>query len=140
MEDIVREYGLDNVIFSDLVPDKAELARIVAGCDACMTIYRASKEQTWSPNKMFDALAAGKPVLINVPGWLGEMIEKNDCGRSLDPHRPETMADALEELADDPNLCRRMGENARTLAEREFARDKLADRIEKVLMEAMTDA
>ena len=137
LEDMVHKHGLNNVIFSDLVPDKAELAGIVAGCDACMTIYRASKEHTWSPNKMFDALAAGKPTLINVPGWLGEMIENNNCGRSLDPHRPEALADALEELAADPDLCRRMGKNSRALAEREFDRGKVADRLESVLMEAV---
>ncbi|MHC4566247.1 MAG: glycosyltransferase family 4 protein [Planctomycetota bacterium] len=140
LEDMVREYKLNNVIFSDLVPDKAEIARIVAGCDACMTIYRATQERTWSPNKMFDALAAGRPVLINVPGWLGETIENNDCGKSLNPHHPEALADALEELAADPDLCRRMGENARALAEREFDRGKLADRLESVLLEAVTNA
>jgi glycosyltransferase involved in cell wall biosynthesis len=140
LEDMVREYKLNNVIFSDLVPDKAEIARIVAGCDACMTIYRATQERTWSPNKMFDALAAGRPVLINVPGWLGETIENNDCGKSLNPHHPEALADALEELAADPDLCRRMGENARALAEREFDRGKLADRLESVLVEAVTNA
>jgi glycosyltransferase involved in cell wall biosynthesis len=140
LEDMVRAYGLNNVIFSDLVPDKAEVAAIVAGCDACMTIYRAAREQTWSPNKMFDALAAGKPLLINVPGWLGETIENNDCGIKLDPHHPETLADALEELADDTELCRRMGKNARALAEREFDRNKLADRLENVLLEVVTNA
>ena len=136
LERMAREYELTNVVFSDLVPDKAEVARIVAGCQACMTIYRAAKEHTWSPNKMFDALAAGKPVLINVPGWLGETIENNHCGRYLDPHRPEMLADVLEELAADPDRCRQMGENARALAEREFARDKLADRLEGVLLDA----
>ena len=90
------------MVFSQLVPDKEEVARIVAGCDVCLTIYRAAKEHTWSPNKMFDALAAGKPVLINVPGWLGETIEKNHCGRYVDPHRPEALADALEELSQRP--------------------------------------
>jgi len=60
LHDLARQYGLDNVVFSDLVPDKAEVARIVAGCDVCMTIYRAAKEHTWSPNKMFDALAANR--------------------------------------------------------------------------------
>ena len=134
LEKMVREYELTNVVFNDPVPDKAEVARIVAACDACMTIYRAAKEHTWSPNKMFDALAAGKPVLINVPGWLGETIEDNNCGRYLDPHRPEMLADALEELAADPELCRQMGKNARALAEREFAREKLASRLEGVLL------
>jgi glycosyltransferase involved in cell wall biosynthesis len=140
LEKMARDFELTNVVFSDLVDDKTEVARIVAGCDVCMTIYRAAKEHTWSPNKMFDALAAGKPVLINVPGWLGETIENNNCGKSLDPHSPRALADALEELAADPQLCREMGKNARELAEREFARDKLADRLETILLETLTHA
>ena len=138
LEKMASEYELTNVIFSNLVPDKEQVARIVAGCDVCMTVYRAAKEHTWSPNKMFDALAAGKPVLINVPGWLGDTIEKNNCGKYLDANRPQMLADALEELAADPELCRQMGKNARELAEREFDRIKLANRIENVLIEAVS--
>lgn len=140
LENMAREYKLKNIIFSDPKPGKADVAGLVAGSQACMTIFRACKEQSWSPNKMFDALAAGKPVLINVPGWLGETIKNNKCGRCLDPYRPETLADALEELAADPQLCREMGRNARALAEREFARDKLADRFETVLSETLANA
>ena len=134
LEALARSYGLTNVVFSDLVPDKQEVARIVAGCDVCLTIYRAAKEQTWSPNKMFDALAAGKPVLINVGGWLGETIEQNDCGLRLDPDRPEALANALVKLSREPDLCRRMGANARALAERQFDRSLLAGRLEEVLL------
>jgi glycosyltransferase involved in cell wall biosynthesis len=139
LEKMASEYELNNVIFSNPAPDKEQLAQIVAGCDVCLTIYRATKEHTWSPNKMFDALAAGKPVLINVPGWLGETIEKNNCGRCLDANRPETLADTLEELAANPVLCRQMGKNARELAEREFDRLKLADIFENVLTEAISE-
>lgn len=137
LEGLARRYQLANLVFSDLVPDKEEVARIVAGCDACMTIYRAAREHTWSPNKMFDALAAGKPVLINVPGWLGETIESHQCGRFVDPYRPETLADAMEELARQPDVCRQMGRNARALAEREFDRRLLAARLEAVLEQAV---
>ncbi len=137
LESLARDYGLANVVFSDLAANKEEMARIVAGCDACLTIYRATKEHSWSPNKMFDSLAAGKPVLINVPGWLGETVERNGCGRSLDPSRPDALADAMQELADQPQLCRRMGQNARALAEREFDRRILAERLERVLAEAV---
>jgi glycosyltransferase involved in cell wall biosynthesis len=140
LEKMASDYKLTNVIFSNLVPDKTEVARIVAGCDVSMTIYRASREHTWSPNKMFDALAAGKPVLVNVSGWLGEMVEDNNCGKCLDPHRPETLAGALEELASDPDLCQEMSRNARTLAEREFDRAQLADRLESVLFEAVKES
>lgn len=138
LEQTAREWQLDNVVFSPPVPDKADVAKIVAACDVCMTIYRAAKEQTWSPNKMFDALAAGKPVLINVKGWLGQTIDDNRCGRSLDPTGPEELADALAEFAAAPDLCREMGERARALAEREFAREKLAAKLERVLSDAVT--
>jgi glycosyltransferase involved in cell wall biosynthesis len=134
LEKMARGYGLTNVVFSDPVPDKAEVARIVAACDVCLTIYRATKEHTWSPNKMFDSLAAGKPVLVNVPGWLSEIIESNNCGRCLDPNRPAALADVLEELAANPQLCREMGKNARALGERQFDRRKLACQLEDVLL------
>jgi glycosyltransferase involved in cell wall biosynthesis len=139
-EDQVKQLGLRNVIFSDPVPDKSVVAQLVAACDICLTIYRASKEHTWSPNKMFDAFAAGRPVIINVPGWLGETVESNQCGLSVDPDRPEALADALERLAVDPELRTQMGKNARNLAERQFSRAALASKLEQVLQDAIRQA
>lgn len=135
LEKMAQEFQLKNMIFSDPV-SKVELARLVAGCDVCVTVFRAAKEDNWSPNKMFDALAAGKAVLINVPGWLREIVENNKAGCYVDPYRPQALADALEQLAANPELCREMGKNARALAEREFDRKKLADKLEKVLLQA----
>ncbi|MEE1877678.1 glycosyltransferase family 4 protein [Altererythrobacter litoralis] len=130
--------NLTNVIFSDSLPSKQEVSRVVASCDVCMTIYKATKEVTWSPNKMFDALAAGKPVLINVGQWLGETIEENGCGISCSPEDPTDLADALEKLSADPHLRARMGRNSRALAENEFDRKKLAARLENVLAETLS--
>jgi glycosyltransferase involved in cell wall biosynthesis len=128
---------LDNVIFSNPVRDKREVAELVAGCDVALTIYRASQEHTWSPNKMFDSLAAGKPVLVNVPGWLTDTIENDHCGWGVSPEHPEQLADALEQLEADPAARLEMGRRARQLAEREFAREKLAARLESVLTETV---
>ena len=139
-EQQVKDLGLDNVIFSDPVPDKEIVAKLVAGCDICMTIYRASKEVTWSPNKMFDALAAGRPILINVPGWLGETIESNGCGYSVDSENPAALADKLEKLADDPELRAEMGKRSREVAERDFSREKLADQLAAVLQRAIDES
>jgi glycosyltransferase involved in cell wall biosynthesis len=136
LENLALTYGLSNVVFCPAM-DKEEVARLVAGCDVCLTIYRAAREHTWSPNKLFDALAAGKPVLLNVPGWLRETVEQNHCGRYADPGRPQALAEALEELSRDPALCRQMAENARALAERQFDRRLLAARLEEVLRNAM---
>ena len=137
LERMVKKWSLDNVIFSSPVPEKEEMARIVAGCNACMTIYKATKEESWSPNKLFDALAAGKPVLINVNGWLREIVEENGCGRYVDPANPEDLANSLEILANDKEKCKGMGQNARTLAENEFARKKLVKKLENVFVNAL---
>ena len=136
LKQLAQSYGLTNVLFRPSV-SREEIAGIVAECDACLTIFRSSKENSWSPNKLFDGLAAGKPVLINVSGWLRETVEQNDCGRYVDPQHPAALANALEELAQDHALCRRMGENARSLAERQFDRRLLAARLEQVLATAV---
>ncbi|MBD3385832.1 glycosyltransferase [candidate division KSB1 bacterium] len=130
----VNNEKLNNVLFSDPVSEKTELAAIISQCNVCMTIYKATNEQTWSPNKMFDALAAGKPVLVNVGGWLGETIEKHQCGYQLDPGRPADLADAVKKLSTNPQQVDEMGENARRLAEREFDRRKLAQKLEDVFV------
>lgn len=132
LETLARHYNLRNVVFGDLVP-KEEIAGVVAGCDVCLMIVRGGKNPTWSPNKMFDSLAAGKPVLLNAGGWLGETIEQNACGRFIAPDRPAALAEALVELSQNPALCEQMGRNARALAEREFDRNLLAARLETLL-------
>lgn len=140
LERMVESRNLDNVVFSDPVPAKEDLAEIVAACNVCMTIYRACKEHSWSPNKMFDALSAGKPILINVPGWLGSTIEDNKCGFETDPKNPVSLADRLEQLADDRDLTEKFGRNSRLLAETRFSRTIMGDRLKSVLSSVIEKA
>jgi glycosyltransferase involved in cell wall biosynthesis len=86
-----------------------------------------------SPNKFFDYVAAGLPVINNYPGWLAGLIRDNECGIVVPPGDPVTFADALQRLAADPAACRAMGAAARALAEKEFARPLLADRFIETL-------
>lgn len=129
----VAAWRLDNVIFQDSVPREA-VAQAAAGAQACLTVFRPSRTNAWSPNKFFDTLAAGRPVLINVPGWLGETVARHQAGLCLSAQDPAALADALEHLADHPEEVRRLGRNARQLAEREFDRQKLAGRFEETLL------
>lgn len=89
-----------------------------------------------SPNKFFDYIASGLPVINNYPGWLAELIVKNECGFAVPPEEPEAFAEAMIKFADDPVLVKRMGANARQLAEREFDRDVLGERFVEWLEQA----
>jgi glycosyltransferase involved in cell wall biosynthesis len=81
-----------------------------------------------SPNKFFDYIAAGLPVLNNYPGWLAEMIQANQCGFVVPPKDAVAFADALERAANNRNELKSMGQRGRALAEGQFARTELADR------------
>jgi glycosyltransferase involved in cell wall biosynthesis len=79
-----------------------------------------------SPNKFFDYIASGLPVLNNYPGWLADMINEHNCGVAVPPGDSEAFADALCYMADHPEKRPEMSINARKLAEAKFDRNKLA--------------
>jgi glycosyltransferase involved in cell wall biosynthesis len=132
-----QQEGLDNVIFSDWDMHREDLARLVASADVAMTIYKnVPILYTCSPNKMFDAFSAGKPVLTNMPGWLQSLVEEHEAGVFVRPDDAADFADKAAALAGDRERIERYGRNARQLAEREFSRDLLADKLEAVLLKA----
>ena len=121
------ERGLSNCLFFPPVP-KAELGAITASLDCGLMVLKdiPAFYRGTSPNKFFDYLAAGIPVVNNYPGWLAGLIEENRCGVVVPPGDPVAFADALQHLAADPAGARAMGAAARTLAESQFARPRLA--------------
>ncbi len=65
------------------------------------------------PNKLFEYMAAGLPVIAsNFPLWRS-IVEGADCGICVDPSDPADIRQAIARLIDDPQECRRLGENGR---------------------------
>lgn len=123
-----QEKDLKNVVFLDPVP-KAELASLIAGADIgvqCLANIPAFYYGT-SPNKFFDYIAAGLPVLNNYPGWLADMISESECGFVVPAENPEAFAKALEMAAENRTALTKMGKNAQNLAKRRFNRADLAE-------------
>ena len=122
-----RREGLANCRFFGLMP-KQQLNDIISCADAGLMILANVPAFYYgtSPNKFFDYLAAGLPVVNNYPGWLAEMIQQHRCGLAVPPDNAKALADALCQLADQPELRRELGRNARQLAETKFARAAMA--------------
>lgn len=120
---------LENVVFHNPV-NKAKLAGLMAASDLGLQILANVPAFYYgtSPNKFFDYIAAGLPVLNNYPGWLAEMISEHRCGFAVPPDNPVAFADALEQAAADREALKAMGQRGRALAETQFDRIKLADR------------
>jgi glycosyltransferase involved in cell wall biosynthesis len=130
---------LSNVVFlgsvrKDLVPG------LLRGANVGMQILANVPAFYYgtSPNKFFDYLSAGLPVLNNYPGWVADMVVENDCGKAVPPEDPDSFADALCWLADHRDRTQGMGIAARSLAIREFDRDKLSDKFVDTLETAIS--
>ncbi|MDD2367091.1 MAG: glycosyltransferase family 4 protein [Desulfuromonadaceae bacterium] len=121
--------SLDNCLFLNPVP-KLELTAYLRGADAGLMILDNIPAFYYgtSPNKFFDYISIGLPVINNYPGWLAGIIIENSCGCALEPGNPKSFAESLEQLADNPDLTKQMGLNARALAVREFDRKDLGNR------------
>ena len=65
------------------------------------------------PNKLFEYLAAGIPVVASNFGWLKKIVEDYDCGIAVDPLNQSEIIKAVNTLLQDQETARKMGENGR---------------------------
>jgi glycosyltransferase involved in cell wall biosynthesis len=84
------------------------LARSVCGLVTFLPLPNHIDAQ---PNKMFEYMSAGVPVIAaNFPLWR-EIVEGNECGICVDPLDSEAIAQAIDHLINHPQEAERMGRN-----------------------------
>ena len=93
------------------------LGRSMAGL---VTFHPLPNHINAQPNKMFEYMSAGIPVIASdFPLWR-EIIMGNDCGLLVDPLNPKAIAAAIDELVSNPALAQRKGENGRQAVEEKY--------------------
>lgn len=127
--------GLDNLVFLPPLP-KMEVPAALAGADACLAILKPIEMyKTTYPNKVFDYMAAGRPVILAIDGVIREVVEEAQAGVFVPPGDPSALADAIQMLANNPQKCRTMGMNGRKTVVSKFSRDAFADQFGLILEE-----
>ena len=126
---------LSNVSFLPSVP-KSEMSQALAASEACIAILKPLEEyKTTYPNKVFDYMAAGRPIVLAIDGVIREVVEAAQCGIFSEPGDPSAMADALRQLASDPQTSRQMGLNGRKYLEQNFSREVIGEKLVDLLEE-----
>lgn len=119
---------IGNCIFLPFM-SKLELAEIIASADVGLMVLKNVPAFYYgtSPNKFFDYISSGIPIINNYPGWLSDMILEYNCGEVVKPDNPKLFADKLISMIDNPDKRRLQGINARILAEKHFSRGDLSN-------------
>jgi colanic acid biosynthesis glycosyl transferase WcaI len=87
------------------------------------------------PTKMFEALAAGRPLVLSAAGEAAKLIEAGSCGVPVAPERPDQLAAALSELAANRARAAELGAAGRRLVLDRFGRRHALDGWERLLRE-----
>lgn len=134
----VSRENLDNVLFLPPIP-KVEMPSALSAADACIAILKPLElYKTTYPNKVFDYMAAGKPVILAIDGVIRDVIESAGAGIPVPPGDPGALADAILALADNPGLAHRMGQQARDYVEIHFDRVSLARKFNDILVKLVS--
>lgn len=97
---------VDELGFVDREGVRHILLHSVAGL---VTFFPLPNHIDAQPNKMFEYMSAGVPVIAsNFPLWR-EIIEGNECGLCVDPMNPGEIAEAIDFLVNNPAQAKQMG-------------------------------
>ena len=135
VRDLARERGLlDSTVFvHDPVP-KAQMPGILAAADVAASVFAPLPGMVDnSANKFFDALAAGRPVLLNYGGWQADLVREHGAGLVVDRDDLDGSARELVSLLRDGETLATSGKAARALAEQQFSRETLFETFEAVV-------
>jgi glycosyltransferase involved in cell wall biosynthesis len=89
--------------------------------------------KTVYPNKVFDYMAAGRPVLLAIDGVIREIVEIAQAGIAVPPGNPHAIADALQTFESNRQLGPSLGQNGRAYVQEHFDRATLADRLLEIM-------
>ena len=78
---------------------------------------------------VIEAMAAGLPCIGSTGGALPELIEEGETGFLVPPGDEDALLDRMRRLADDPELCRRLGEAGAARYRERFTWDAVAERM-----------
>ncbi len=128
-----KEMELENVVFIPPAP-KNEMCEVLAAADACIAILKPLEMyKTTYPNKVFDYMAAGRPVVLAIDGVIREVVEKAGGGIFCPPGDSAILARVILELSQNPERARRMGDAGCAYVIQNFDRNKLADQLAMLL-------
>ncbi len=133
VEKKVKSLRLDKrVVFTGKVSHQ-DVAALLGTAEMAVMSHRLTESgMVGSPLKLFEYMAAGKAIVATKLPNFERILTNYETGLLVSPDNALTLAKAILELHENPELRRKLGENAKTLADREYSWDSTVSRLERV--------
>jgi glycosyltransferase involved in cell wall biosynthesis len=134
LEHRARSLGVaDKVQFRGFIA-RDELERSLTGCDALLlpAVVDAKGDVEGLGVVLLEAMSFGKPVIASAAGGIPDIVRPGENGLLVPPGDANALAAAIECLARDPELVRRLGEGAGRDVRANFSWSSILDRLESV--------
>jgi len=129
MEALARQLGVESsVVFAGHVPHR-DMAQHVAAMDVAVVPYSRRRDFYFSPMKLFESMALGRPTVAASLGQIAEVIEHKRTGWLYEPGDQESLTDALEALLANPQLAQEIGAAARQEVLRSYTWEAVAGQV-----------
>ena len=138
LEEEAKRRGLKNVVFTGRQP-KSSMPDWIASSDASLVHLKASGLfTTVMPSKIFESAGCKRPIIMGVDGYAKKLVLDAEAGLDMKPESAASLVECTSKLAADPELCKRLGENAYLNIAMVHNRDKQAEDYIQVLQEITT--
>jgi glycosyltransferase involved in cell wall biosynthesis len=132
LETSAQALGLRGAItFTGNVSHQA-IPHYLAAMDITVAPYVPNENFYFSPIKIFEYMAMGRPVVAGSIGQVQEIIAEGETGLLYEPGNVAQLTMALTKLARDAQLCRRLGANARTWVQKERTWENNAQQVVEI--------
>jgi glycosyltransferase involved in cell wall biosynthesis len=128
----VEQHGLGERVFAAGVVPHADMPVYLAACDVLVSPHGRQAdggEFFGSPTKLFEYMAAGRPIVASAVGQIAEVLVDEHSALLVPPDDPEALCLAIVRLVDDACLRVRLGRAARQAAEQRHTWQHNAERV-----------
>ena len=109
----------ERVLVTGFVPHQ-QMPEYLAAMDVFVAPYPRIEPFHFSPLKIFEAMAMGKPVVASAQGQISELITHSHNGMLYEPGDQDAFLQCLSELLDDGRLRDQLGLEARRIMQEKY--------------------
>lgn len=136
LEQTIQTHQLENILLLPFQPREL-LPLTLTACDISLVSLIFGAENIVAPSKLNGMLAAGRGIIaITAPNsYIDQLLTTSGCGINTPPNKPQQLADLIQELLQQPEKVRIMGEKARQLYESRYRFERALKEYEQLLFE-----